>query len=121
MGVSASMTISLIKDQKLWGLIACHHQTPKYVSYELRKACEFLGRMIFSEISAKEETEDYDYRIKLKYIQSALIEYISQSKNFIDALVKHARNLLQLTSAQGAAVYFAGKYTLIGETPPKKT
>lgn len=120
MGVGASMTISLIKEQKLWGLIACHHQTPKYVSYELRKACEFLGRMIFSEISAKEETEDYDYRIKLKYIQSALIEYMSQSKNFIDGLVKQARNLLQLTSAQGAAVYFAGKYTLIGETPKEE-
>jgi chemotaxis family two-component system sensor kinase Cph1 len=113
MGVGASMTISLIKDQKLWGLIACHHQTPKYLSYELRKACEFLGRMIFSEISAKEETEDYDYRIKLKYIQSALIEYMSKADNFINGLVKHEQNILQLTSAQGAAVYFAGNYTLI--------
>lgn len=45
MGVGASLTISLIKDGKLWGLIACHHQTPKYVSYELRKACEFLGQV----------------------------------------------------------------------------
>src|SRR5205085_1476676 len=34
MGVGSSLTISLIKDQKLWGLIACHHQTPKYISYE---------------------------------------------------------------------------------------
>lgn len=36
MGVSASLTMTLIKDKKLWGLIACHHQKPKYVSYEVR-------------------------------------------------------------------------------------
>jgi chemotaxis family two-component system sensor kinase Cph1 len=117
MGVGASLTISLIKDQKLWGLIACHHQTPKYVSYELRKACEFLGRVVFSEISIREETEDYDYRMKLSYIQSALIEYMSQEENFIDGLVKHRPNILELAGAQGAAVCFGDNYTLIGNTP----
>jgi two-component system, chemotaxis family, sensor kinase Cph1 len=120
MGVGASLTISLIKDGQLWGLIACHHQTPKYVSYELRKACEFLGRVIFSEISAREETQDYDYRMKLTNIQSKLVEYMSQSDNFVDALVQNQPNLLDLTSAQGAAVYFGGKYTLIGETPKEE-
>ncbi|MBD2196545.1 MULTISPECIES: sensor histidine kinase [Calothrix] len=117
MGVGASLTISLIKDGKLWGLIACHHQSPKYVSYELRKACEFLGRVIFTEISAREETEDYDYRMSLAYIQSVLMEYMSQEENFIDGLVKHQPNLLDLTSAQGAAVCFGEHCTVIGETP----
>jgi chemotaxis family two-component system sensor kinase Cph1 len=120
MGVGASLTISLIKDQKLWGLIACHHQSPKYVSYELRKACEFLGRVIFSEISAREETEDYDYRMKLTYIQSALVEYMSQEENFIDGLVKHQPNLLDLTGAGGAAVCFGGNYTVVGQTPEEE-
>ncbi|WP_413199755.1 ATP-binding protein [Nostoc piscinale] len=120
MGVGASLTISLIKDQKLWGLIACHHQTPKFVSYELRKACEFLGRVIFAEISAREETEDYDYRMNLTHIQSLLVEYMSQEENFIDGLVKHQPNLLDLTSAQGAAVCFGDRCTLIGETPAEE-
>ena len=120
MGVGASLTISLIKDNKLWGLIACHHQAPKFVSYELRKACEFLGRIIFSEISGKEETEDYDYQINLKQVQSSLVEYMSQEDNFIDGLVRNQLNLLDLTNAEGAAVYFGGKYTLIGNTPTEE-
>ncbi len=120
MGVGASLTISLIKDQKLWGLIACHHESPKFVPYELRKACEFMGRVIFSEISAREETEDYDYRMKLAHIQSTLLEYISQEENFIDGLVKHEPNLLDLTNASGAAVCVGSKYTLIGETPKEE-
>ncbi|MEH2362424.1 ATP-binding protein [Nostoc sp.] len=120
MGVGATLTISLIKDQKLWGLIACHHQSPKYISYELRKACEFLGRLIFAEISAREETEDHDRQINMTYIQSRLIEYMSQDENFIDGLVKNPQNLLDLANAQGAAVCFGGNCTLVGETPKEE-
>jgi len=120
MGVRASLTISLIKDQKLWGLIACHHQTQKYVSYEFRKACEFLGRLIFSEIYTIEKTEDYHYQMNLTYIQSLLVEYMSKEDNFIDGLVKNQPNILDLTSAKGAAICFGGTYTLIGETPQEE-
>jgi chemotaxis family two-component system sensor kinase Cph1 len=76
--------------------------------------------VIFSEISAREETEDYDYRMKLTYIQSALVEYMSQEENFIDGLVKHQPNLLDLTGAGGAAVCFGGNYTVVGETPEEE-
>ncbi|NEO26911.1 MAG: GAF domain-containing protein [Kamptonema sp. SIO4C4] len=117
MGVGASLTISLIKDGELWGLIACHHRTPKYVPYELRKACEFLGRVVFSEISAQEETEDFDYRMKLGHVQTALVDYMSQEDNFIDGLTKHTPNVLDLVNAEGAAICFGDKYTLVGKTP----
>ncbi|ACK68509.1 multi-sensor signal transduction histidine kinase [Gloeothece citriformis PCC 7424] len=120
MGVGASLTISLMKDNKLWGLIACHHITPKFVPYELRKACEFLGRVVFSEISVKEETEDYDYRMKLNYVRSRLVEYMSEEENFIDGLIKHDPNLLDLTDATGAAICFGGNYTLVGQTPDEE-
>ncbi|MEM9276510.1 MAG: ATP-binding protein [Cyanobacteria bacterium P01_F01_bin.143] len=120
MGVGASLTISLIEDGKLWGLIACHHLTPKYVSYELRKACEFLGRVIFSEISNREETEDYDYRMKLSHLGSQLVDDMSQSDDFVSGLIKNETNLLNLANAKGAAVCFNGNWTLLGETPTEE-
>ncbi|MEH2054683.1 MAG: ATP-binding protein [Nostoc sp.] len=120
MGVGATLTISLIKDQKLWGLIACHHQSSKYISYELRKACEFLGRLIFAEISAREETEDHDRQINLTRIQSVLIEYMSEDENFIDGLVKNPQHILDLASAQGAAVCSGGNCRVVGETPKEE-
>ncbi|MBF2049946.1 MAG: GAF domain-containing protein [Elainella sp. C42_A2020_010] len=119
MGVGASLTISLIKDQTLWGLIACHHRTPKQVPYELRKACEFLGRVIFAEISTREETADHNYRIKLAQVQSALVEWMSQEDNFIDGLTQHEPNLLELANASGAAICFSGHWTTLGRTPPE--
>lgn len=120
MGVGASLTISLIKDQKLWGLIACHHRSPLYISYELRKACEFLGRIVFSEISVREEAEDYDYHLRLGYVQSSLVDQMAQEENFVDGLIKHQPNLLDLTDAQGAAVCVGGNWTIIGATPKEE-
>ncbi|MBW4420691.1 MAG: GAF domain-containing protein [Myxacorys californica WJT36-NPBG1] len=117
MKVGASLTISLMKDQKLWGLIACHHQTPKLVNYELRKACEFLGRVIFAEISTREEAADHSYKMKLAGVQSALIESMSQEDNFIDGLMQHEPNLLDLADATGAAICLSGQWTTIGRTP----
>ena len=120
MGVGASLTISLIEDGKLWGLIACHHLTPKYVPYELRKACEFLGRVIFSEISNREESEDYDYRMKLATMRSQLVDQMTESANFVDGLVKDESDFLDLAAADGAAVCFNGNWTLVGETPTEE-
>ena len=117
MGVGASLTISLIKDGHLWGIIACHHQTPKLVPYELRKACEFLGQVIFAEISTSEEVADYHYRSKLAHVQSVLIERMSQADRFVEGLVDREPNLLDLVAAQGAAICFGGNWTTTGQTP----
>ena len=117
MGVSASMTISLIKDGQLWGLIVCHHRTVKIVPYELRQACEFLGQVMFAEISLSEEVADYNYRAKLAQIQSVAIDRMSQSDNFIEGLVAQSPNLLDLVNAQGGAILFGDNWTTIGQPP----
>jgi len=120
MNVAASLTISLMKDQKLWGLIACHHRTPKQVPYELRKACEFLGRVIFSDISTREEEADHSYRMKLAQVQTNLIDFMAQEDYFVDGLVQREPSLLDLVDAKGAAICFNGRWTTIGRTPPEE-
>jgi two-component system, chemotaxis family, sensor kinase Cph1 len=117
MGVGASLTISLMKDDKLWGLIACHHRSAKLVPYEVRKACEFLGRVIFAELSTREEEADYHYRMRLSQVQSSLVQAMAESDHFITALTQHQPNLLDLAAAQGAAIYFNGEWTTLGRTP----
>jgi two-component system, chemotaxis family, sensor kinase Cph1 len=120
MGVGASLTISLMKDQKLWGIIACHHPQPLYIPYELRKACEFLGRVIFSEISTREEEADYNSRIKLSNIHTELVDRMSRSEHFIDGLMQHQPNLLDLVNATGAAICFNGQWQTLGYTPQEE-
>ncbi|MBW4687110.1 MAG: GAF domain-containing protein [Komarekiella atlantica HA4396-MV6] len=119
MGVTASMSISIMKNKKLWGLIACHHQSPKFLPYEIRNACEFLGQMTSLELGAKEDSEDSEYKIQLKSVHSKLVEYMSAETNFIQGLINYQPNLLNLVNAQGAAVSFEGEYFTIGNTPEK--
>lgn len=45
MGVAASLSISIIVDGRLWGLIACHHHRPRLPSFVMRSAAELFGAM----------------------------------------------------------------------------
>lgn len=120
MGVSASMSISLIREGKLWGLIACHHQTSKYISYETRTICEFIGRITSLELASHEENQDLDYKIKLQSIQAHFVESIAQGKDLIEGLVSDQRNLLDLAGASGAVLLLGDRTILIGQTPPEE-
>jgi PAS domain S-box-containing protein len=122
MGVSASLTISLIKDGRLWGIITCHHQTAKIVSYELRNACELLGQVIFDRISILEDIPDYSYRSKLAHLRSMGMSQSAtgspeSTASFIDALMGKSPNLLDLFDAWGAAICVGSQWTTIGQTP----
>jgi two-component system, chemotaxis family, sensor kinase Cph1 len=118
MGVHASMSISLMQDQKLWGLIACHHGSPRYVPYGIRTLCEFIGQVMSVELKTKEDHEDLDYKVSLKSLQSQFVKSLSQSKHFLNGLVQLDSSLLDLVSASGAIVCAGEQYICMGKTPP---
>ena len=117
MGVAASMSISLIQNKKLWGLIACHHNTPKRVSYEIRTACEFIAQIVSFELAARESERDSEYKMKLKSVQSQLVANISEAKELETALTRNPLHLLDLVGAGGVALSFGSEITLLGNTP----
>jgi len=117
MGLAAMLVISLIKEGQLWGLISCHHHTPQYIPYEVRKMCEFLGQIVSSELAHKVSHSEWDYEVKLKSLQSEFLASISQADNFIDALIKPELRLLDVVSASGAAVCLDNEISLVGVTP----
>ena len=53
MGVASSLTISLISGGALWGLIACHHREPKFVSYGVRATASFYATVMGAQIETK--------------------------------------------------------------------
>ena len=63
LGSAATMTISLISDDQLWGMITCHHRVPHLVSYELRELCQFTGKTFSALIASKARFDDHDYRL----------------------------------------------------------
>jgi light-regulated signal transduction histidine kinase (bacteriophytochrome) len=111
MEVGASLTISLIQKQELWGLIACHHNSPKFIPYEVRTICEFLGQLMSTELANKEANENLDYKLQLKNIQGQFVERLSKANDFVQELIADPEALLKLTGAMGAALC-AASYSL---------
>ncbi|EHJ10255.1 Phytochrome, two-component sensor histidine kinase [Crocosphaera watsonii WH 0003] len=124
MGVTASFNISLLKENKLWGLIACHHYSPKYVIYEIRKICELLGEIFSLKLMYEEEKSFRQYRQTIKEINKRIKEELSKNKNkhdFIDNIIqKNGDSFLKLISARGIAICLDNKIFVKGNTPKKK-
>ncbi|WP_434388011.1 ATP-binding protein [Melittangium boletus] len=118
MGAGSSMSISLLKEGKLWGLISCTHVSgSRYLPYEVRTACEFVGQFMSSFLPTKEGYENYDQRIRAKSIQGRLLERMTRGLDFAAQLCQSPPELLELTGAAGAAVYFNGRTTVLGKAP----
>lgn len=66
MGVGATLTISLIHEEKLWGLIACHHYSPKHLSYYGRISSLLQGQLLASQIRVQETAVNYEIKKELE-------------------------------------------------------
>ncbi|QDT57400.1 Phytochrome-like protein cph1 [Caulifigura coniformis] len=117
MGVQASMSISLIRDNRLWGLVACHHYSPRFVPYDVRTACELLGQLMSQSIASADDRELASYRATLRRVTDDLSENISKFEDTAKALVESTPTMLDFVAADGAAVVVGDAITRIGQTP----
>ena len=120
MGTHASMSISLLRDGKLWGLISCHNAVAKRVPYHVRTACDFIGQILSLQLAAKEHAATAERRIAHRVYQTRLLAHMAAEDHFFDGLVKHGNDLVAVAGAAGAAVVFAGNTALVGETPARE-
>jgi light-regulated signal transduction histidine kinase (bacteriophytochrome) len=122
MGVRASMSISLIVRNRLWGLISClNHSGPRRVSHEMRAACEFLGRLISMQIDALEDHELIALRASRQATEHALADAMRESaaeESVLAVLLAHPKELMGLVGAEGAAYVSTGEPVTCGRVPP---
>jgi diguanylate cyclase (GGDEF)-like protein/PAS domain S-box-containing protein len=116
MNVDASMSVSIMQDGRLWGLIACHHRSPRYLLFVLRQDLQFLGQVLSSQIAVQEATKNYIYQTERTEISAKIVENVA-GEHFMLGLTERSPNLLDYTEATGAAVLFDDQCATIGETP----
>jgi two-component system, chemotaxis family, sensor kinase Cph1 len=117
MGVCGSMSISILRDRQLWGLIACHHFSPKQLAYETRTICEFLGQVISSELGTKADTEDLDYKLNIQAVHSRFLNTIVNCQTLSDGLDRNPQDLMDLVGASGVVFCEGSKIESFGNTP----
>ncbi len=117
MGTGSSMSISILHDGELWGLISCHNRAPFLVPFEARTACDFLGQVLSIQIGAKLLKAEFDHRIGRQSAVSQLLTAMTVGDDFIAGLIKDPELLLEVTQADGAAIFHEGQTFRVGSTP----
>ncbi|MCY0386231.1 ATP-binding protein [Robbsia sp. Bb-Pol-6] len=117
MGTAASMSMSIIVGDRLWGLISCHHANPRTPAFDARTACEQVAQILSLQIEASEAQSEATYRLDLRRTLGALLARMANTENFVDALASDAADLLGFTASAGAAIVFEGRITAVGSVP----
>jgi chemotaxis family two-component system sensor kinase Cph1 len=113
MGVTATMTVSLLREGELWGLIACHHYTAKFVGYGVRSATETIGHALVSRIVQLEDARIASAR---SATQDAVIAWMIRTSSDQLATLLADTALHEALGVQGAALVGTGVATS-GRTP----
>ncbi len=117
MGVRATLVVSLVIGERLWGLIACHHYEPRFVHFEERAVCEVLSEAIATRIAALESFTRGQAELAVRRLEQRMIEAIAREGDWRGALFDRSQALLQPLGASGAALLFDGQILTTGDVP----
>ena len=116
MGVKASMSISLIKNGNLWGLIACHHLSAKPVSNAMQNAGAIISKMVSSKLALLEFYEQRHLEIgSLKIVGNLTRCIMTEDKHDIFQCL--LPELARLLDASGIILIIDGTKYMAGIVP----
>ncbi|NBB81751.1 MAG: GAF domain-containing protein [Verrucomicrobia bacterium] len=117
MGVSATLVASLVVGGRLWGLIACHHYSPRFVPYEIRAACELLAETIATRITAIESFARAQSELAVRHLEERVVEAMRREGDWKPGLFAKPHGLLDPLKATGAALFYEEEILTTGQVP----
>ncbi|WP_419805384.1 ATP-binding protein [Terriglobus sp.] len=120
MGTMSSMSVSIVVDGKLWGLISGHHAEPRTVPYLVRSACDMLSKMVGTRLNTFRTMERLRTLVDFHAVQRELLTQIAAEYDYIAALAKRMDRVMQVTHASGVVLWDAGTAYTSGRVPSKQ-
>lgn len=119
MGVAASMSVSIVVEGKLWGLIACHHTSPRFVTHAVRMACRLLSQTLGLMVERNEAASRLRRRAASQASLRALTVAAARAEDPVRALSSGTETVRDLLDASGAAVSYDSRIETLGDAPPR--
>lgn len=119
MGVGASMSISIIIDGQLWGLIACHRYEPRTLTMAERVAAEMFGQFFSLHLSALKRKQKLEAAAKARQSLDRFLQLTARAPEIDDVLRDNLPEFASLVRSDGAAIWLRGRWHQFGETPPE--
>lgn len=117
MGTAASMSISIVVEGKLWGLVSCHSRAPHRVPLYVRNSCDFAVRSLATQIAATEHASEAARRLELAAVHTRLLARMSIAADWKRGLIDSGTDFLAQVNASGAAIVVEGDYLSVGTAP----
>ena len=117
MGVASSFSISLIYKGELWGLIACHNYTPKFIDYQSRESSKLIGQILSSALEFRQDEENQLAYEGFKNNFDKLSKSLQKSISIEDALTAESTTILDVVNATGAILIYEKNMVKLGTTP----
>ncbi|MBJ3775096.1 HWE histidine kinase domain-containing protein [Acuticoccus mangrovi] len=117
MGVSASFSISVVIDGKLWGLFALHHYRPRRLSMEVRSSAELFGQIVGLIIEGRLATELREADEIARDLHDKVVGRLVSTAPSVDELIDFAQDFRDLIACDGFAVWANGAIRTVGACP----
>ncbi len=119
MGVGASLTAAIIIKGKLWGLLACHHYSEKYINFYQRQSVKFLTQIYTNSLSVLSSQYFIEKTRSYGKVKNEILSGLHSSKSILTALVTGEFPFTSLIPCSGGAVFIDDELCLVGKTPEK--
>lgn len=119
MGVAASMSISIILDGELWGLIACHHYSPKVLSMPQRIAAETFGEFFSLHLSALRQRQLMETASSARRSLDRFLRAASHHADISALLRNSVGDFGRMLPCDGVGLWLDGIWTAEGTTAPQ--
>ncbi|MBJ3786719.1 histidine kinase dimerization/phosphoacceptor domain -containing protein [Devosia sediminis] len=117
MGVGASASMSIVNDNMLWGLIACHHHEPRPMSLTTRLACQAVASALARQVKARDDRQLFRERIRLRGQEDVVVARLGSDERLVDFFAGSGNELAGLLQADGFAAVQGKDLFCIGKCP----
>ena len=119
MGSAATLTASIMVGDRLWGLIACHHETPRRLSSSTSAAVDLLAQVFSTQIEAKQHHDELAYIAKARECHDRLIAGMEPHETIFENLRRFSSPLRELIACDGLGIWTDGVFESDGIVPPE--
>ncbi len=117
MGVASSFSISILYKNELWGLIACHNYTPRFIDYKSRESSKLLSQILSSTLEFRQDEENQVMHDLFKMRVAIIAKNLQLKPGIEEALSDEHMNLLNVVNAESAVLIYENRTVKFGITP----
>jgi PAS domain S-box-containing protein len=117
MGTMSSMSISIVSEGKLWGLISGHHAEPRMVPYLVRSICDLLTKLVCTQLTSFRTSASLIKMVHFHAVQRRVLTQIAAENDYFAVMEDKIEDLIEITDAHGAALVIDGRINVLGHTP----